>query len=459
MSPRVETTMTRRQAFFLVLVLIVIVIASLSVYSFTGLMVAYDDAAYLSGDLVQARVAVESGVEAARLILSQPPDLRIDSGGLYNNPGLFQAITVSTGIDGVTPCNFSIVAPSLDDMGMYGGLRFGLQDESARLNINALTVIEENWSGLSALVAATGVEEEATTDNIAVLLLLGLPGMTENVANAILDWLDEDDIERDNSFEFAYYSALPTPYEPSNGPIQSVEELLLVEGVTPTLLFGADANRNGLLDADEQQRFNVSIDTPGALGWAAYLTVHSAEANKRNDGSFRINVNQDDLELLAEELADLGNEEYSSFILAYRIAGQSATAASVAALGGEQVTTNNDDSQSNLAGVWTADLLDEFDLSGGGGTKLNQVLDLIGATVTVGSGDGAQTYASPFSPDLISMAIYMPILMGFVDHPGCRRDARQDQPQSVPGGNTVWHGAADGGAGGNDPPGSRSGNG
>ncbi len=415
MSQRTEIKMTRRGGFFLILVLIVIVIASLSVYSFTGLMVAYDDAAYLSGDIVQARVAVESGAEAVRLILAQPPDSRVDLGGIYNNQGLFQAVTVSTGIDGATFCNYSILAPDLDELGMYGGLRFGLQDESARLNINALTVIEENWAGLSPLVALTGAaaetgtEAEAVSDNIAVLLLLGLPGMTEEAANAIMDWLDEDDDARTNSYERDYYSGLPTPYEPTNGPIQSVEELLLVAGVTPTLLFGADANRNGLLDADEQQRFNVSIDTPGALGWAAYLTVHSAEANKRNDGGLRINVNQDDLELLAEQLADLGNEDYSSFILAYRIAGQSTAANVAAAVSGAEVTTNNNNPQ--VSGVWSADLLEQFDLSGGGGTKLNQVLDLIDATVTVGQGDQAQSYASPFSGDLISMALYLPLLM------------------------------------------------
>ncbi len=415
MSQRTEIKMTRRGGFFLILVLIVIVIASLSVYSFTGLMVAYDDAAYLSGDIVQARVAVESGAEAVRLILSQPPDSRVDLGGIYNNQGLFQAVTVSTGIDGATFCNYSILAPDLDELGMYGGLRFGLQDESARLNINALTVIEENWAGLSPLVALTGAaaetgtEAEAVSDNIAVLLLLGLPGMTEEAANAIMDWLDEDDDARTNSYERDYYSGLPTPYEPTNGPIQSVEELLLVAGVTPTLLFGADANRNGLLDADEQQRFNVSIDTPGALGWAAYLTVHSAEANKRNDGGLRINVNQDDLELLAEQLADLGNEDYSSFILAYRIAGQSTAANVAAAVSGAEVTTNNNNPQ--VSGVWSADLLEQFDLSGGGGTKLNQVLDLIDATVTVGQGDQAQSYVSPFSGDLISMALYLPLLM------------------------------------------------
>ena len=62
----------QRRGFFLVLVLLVIVVATLSVYSFTGVMVAYDDASYLSGDLVRTRVATESGTEAIRLILAQP---------------------------------------------------------------------------------------------------------------------------------------------------------------------------------------------------------------------------------------------------------------------------------------------------------------------------------------------------------------------------------------------------
>ncbi len=128
-----------RHGFFLVLVLIVIAVATMAVYSFTELMLAYDDAAYLAGDIVQARVNVESGAETVRLMLSQPPDSRVDFGGIYNNAQMFQAITVSTGDDGVTPSNFSILAPALDELGMYGGIRFGLQNESARLNINTLT--------------------------------------------------------------------------------------------------------------------------------------------------------------------------------------------------------------------------------------------------------------------------------------------------------------------------------
>lgn len=399
-----------RHGFFLVLVLIVVAIATMAVYSFTDLMLAYDDSAYLSGDIVQTKVNVESGAEAVRLLLSQPPELRVEYGGVYNNPQMFQAVNVSLGDDNSTPSNFSILAPGLNDEGRLAGVRFGLQNESARLNINALPILENSSAGLMASVmTATADAEEssegAISDNIAVSLLLTLPGMTEDIADAILDWLDEDEEVRPFGAEAEYYSTLPTPYVPKNGPVLSVEELLLVRGVTPMLLFGADANRNGVLDGDEQQRFGATVDTAGSLGWAAYLTVHGAEASKRRDGSFRVNVNQDDLELLYEELSGaLENDDYATFIAAYRIAGQSNSA--MALLSG-----NGGGQQSEVEGRWTADLMGEFDLSGGGGTSLTQILDLVGATVTVGNGDNARTYSSPFSEDLISMGIYMPILM------------------------------------------------
>ncbi len=384
-----------RSGFFLVLVLIVIAVATMAVYSFTELMLAYDDAAYLAGDVVQARVNVESGAETVRLMLSQPPEARVDFGGIYNNAQMFQAITVSTGDDGVTPSNFSILAPALDETGMYGGIRFGLQNESARLNINTLTILEGSSAAFLPVVAAAGdAADEVDTDNIAVSLLMALPGMTEDVADAILDWIDEDEEMRPYGAESGdYYNTLPTPYSAANGPLQSVDELLLVRGVTPTLLFGADVNRNGVIDPDEQQRFGIGIDTPGALGWSAYLTVHGAEASKRRDGAPRVKINQSDLELLYDELLDaLGDETYASFIVAYRIAGQSTSLAS--ALTGDQASNNQ--GQAENGGPWTPELLEEFDLSGGGGTSFTQVLDLIDATVTVGEGDNARSYSVAF---------------------------------------------------------------
>jgi hypothetical protein len=402
---RLRSRKPKRRGFFLVLVLLVVVVATLSAYSFTGVMVAYDDAAYLSGDLVRARMAAESGAQSIRLILSQPPESRAEMGGVFNNPNLFQAVPVSSQ-DPANVCNFSVPAPNLNENGMLSGIRFGLQDESARLNVNTLTILDENSEGLMSAVgmlAGEETEDEMVSSSLATSLLMGLPGMTEELSDAILDWLDEDDEPRPYGAELEYYTTLPTPYEPANGPVSSVEDLLLVRGMTPTILFGADANRNGVLDPDEQQRFNVTVDTPGALGLAAYLTVHGREANKRRDGSLRVNVNADDLETLYEDLvAALEDETYASFIVAYRIAGQPS------ALSG--ASTDNDRNQEAAdGGVWTPELLSEFDLSGGGGTELTQVLDLIDATVTVGNGDNAVSYQSPF--DILTAPNYLPLVM------------------------------------------------
>lgn len=445
----------RDGGFFLVIVLIVIVVATMAVYSFTELMIAYDESAYLAGDLVQARVNVESAADTIRLVLSQPRNARLEMGGVYNNPQLFQAITVSSGADGATPSNFTVLAPGLDETGRLAGIRYGLQDESARLNVNALIVLEENSDGLMAVSSlGAGGGDELMTDNLAVAMLMALPGMTEETADAILDWIDADDEPRPFGAESEYYSGLPTPYEPANGPLQSVEELLLVRGVTPELLFGVDANRNGVLDADEQQRYGVSIETPGVLGWAAYLTVHGAEANKTDEGLPRVNVNQDDLELLYEELLEaLGDEELASFIVAYRVSGEPpASAAGLASElggassgdssgggdgrgdgrggggddpfgGGGDFLGDGDGGDSNGGGSggsddeetpplpWSSDVLEEVDLTGGGGTDLTQILDLIGAEVTIGDGENATNYVSPLTEDPVSLAGSLPLLM------------------------------------------------
>ncbi|MCH1494950.1 MAG: general secretion pathway protein GspK [Rubripirellula sp.] len=410
-SSRGNRSGRQREGFFLVLVLIVIVVATMAVYSFTDLMVAYDDAAYLSGDLVQARVTVESASEAVRLILAQPPQGRRDLGGVFNNPQLFQAITVAADSQQENLTNYSVLAAGLSPTLGFAGVRFGLQDESAKLNINTLTILENNSDLFEAGLALAGQDlsedSEAVALGIADSLLMSLPGMTQDTVDAILDWLDEDDEAREFGAEAEYYNTLATPYSPANGPLQTVEELLLVRGVTPTLLFGADVNRNGLIDPDEQQRFGVTADTPGAFGWAAYLTVHGAEANRREDGSLRVDVNQDDLEVLYEELVDaLGDDLFASYIIAYRIGGQSDSAAALLTSG----ATNND-AQAQDGGVWTVDRLEELDLTGGGGTSLTQILDLVGSSVTIGQGDQARRYSSPIGSDPISLSAILPILM------------------------------------------------
>jgi type II secretory pathway component PulK len=106
-----------------------------------------------------------------------------------------------------------------------------------------------------------GVDDEGSKININTAnrdMLMKLPGMTEDVADAIIDWRDADENPGTAGAESDYYQSLQPPYRCKNGPFESVEELLLVKGVTPDLLYGYDTNHNGFLDKEEVAAGNGS---------------------------------------------------------------------------------------------------------------------------------------------------------------------------------------------------------
>lgn len=77
---------------------------------------------------------------------------------------------------------FSVATSSLDEEGAPEGQRFGLIDESSKINLNTMPYAE-------ATLALSG-------GNVRDLLM-GLPEMTEEIADSILDWMDADDETRD----------------------------------------------------------------------------------------------------------------------------------------------------------------------------------------------------------------------------------------------------------------------
>lgn len=81
---------------------------------------------------------------------------------------------------------------------------------------------------------------EKTLRNI--LTQLGLEEQKrDTVADSILDWRDPDDFTHLNGAENDYYQSLKEPYNCKNGNLDSIEELLLVKGVTPELFYGRKA--------------------------------------------------------------------------------------------------------------------------------------------------------------------------------------------------------------------------
>ena len=232
-------------------------------------------------------------------------------------------------------------------------------------------------------------------------ILMGLPGMNEQIADSILDWMDEDDDPREFGAEADVYSSLDPPYAPKNGPLESIDELLLVEGVTPWLLYGTDANRNGTADSSEPDPQSIEdVDnSDGAMnaGWAAYLTLHSSEAHLRADGTPKIDLNQSDLQTLHDELLEIFDQEWVTYIVAYRQSGPSQG-------NNNQGGGRSGDSQPSGG---------TLDLSVEPKGEIGTVLDLIGQQVEAtyqGSKD-PQSLESPFEDDASAMAGYLPELM------------------------------------------------
>ncbi|MEZ4524579.1 MAG: type II secretion system protein GspK [Desulfobacterales bacterium] len=58
------------------------------------------------------------------------------------------------------------------------------------------------------------------------------------ITDSILDWRDPDDLHRINGAEEKYYQSLDNPYSAKNGNFDSVEELLLVRGMTSEIFYG-----------------------------------------------------------------------------------------------------------------------------------------------------------------------------------------------------------------------------
>jgi len=90
-------------------------------------------------------------------------------------------------------------------------------NESGKININ-----QADRAFLKMILK--GLDLEAADEDIIV--------------DSILDWRDKDNLHRINGAEDDYYESLPEPYECKDGDFDTVEELLMVRGITPAIFYG-----------------------------------------------------------------------------------------------------------------------------------------------------------------------------------------------------------------------------
>jgi general secretion pathway protein K len=129
-------------------------------------------------------------------------------------------------------------------------------DESGKISINFA-----NDEMLRRLMAAIGIDKNNA----------------DIIVDSIFDWTDPDTLHRLSGAEDDYYQKLNPPYRAKNGPFDTIEELLLVRGVTQDIFYGVK----------EQNEMGQVIEKYGLIN---YLTVYSY--------SSQININAAPLPVL-----------------------------------------------------------------------------------------------------------------------------------------------------------------
>lgn len=345
-----------RRSYVIIAVLIVIVVLTLAAYQFTELMTAEYRAAARTTDAAQARHSAVSGIHYAAAMLADPASFFGDLGGAPTAEGAFQDGYARDGTNPRAQARFSLVAVVNNGSGNWEHRYGAVVDEGSKLNINALIQLDPSGE---VLAAALGVLAEQSGNAL----------LTTDVIDAIVDWVDPDDDARSSGAESSYYlSSGGGGYRAKNGPLNSLDELLLIRGVTPQLLYGTDRNRNGMADDGDSGGFDRGI--------ADYLTVYGRELNLDSTGVLRENVNEsEDLAGLYQRLSTRIDPDLATFILAYK------TFSSVS-------TTSSNNNQQNVQQGTAADLQATLQAALDGGTAVNRrrlksLFDLRTARITV----------------------------------------------------------------------------
>jgi DNA uptake protein ComE-like DNA-binding protein len=375
-----------RRGSILLLVLVAIIIMTLATGTYLALMRNEHVATRFGGHQQQVRMATESGIEYLRVFLSQDDETISLQGGLYNNPGKLQGVLVADDSLADFRGRFTVLAPDVVQ-GYYSAFRYGLENESAKLNLSTI-VVESSSGGDSGGGDSDGgdsdEEGEEDSDEAARQQLLALPGMTSQIADAILDWIDEDDVPREFGAEESYYLELSSAYSPRNGRLTSLDELLLVQGVTPELLYGLDSNRNFVVDANETARGALELvdNFSGQMnrGWSAYLTLSSIETTTKPDGERKLDLNSSDLQQLYNDLVLALDEPSAKFIVAYR-----------------QFSAAEEDAEGEVTDA--ASLVIDFEKEAA--NEINSLFELVGAKLSVQEEDDgpATIVESPWRDD------------------------------------------------------------
>jgi general secretion pathway protein K len=206
---------------------------------------------------------------------------------------------------------------------------------------NGWTMLGDGWYKVDIIDTSSRIN--INTVDAAALNKLPAFQNDPNLAPALIDWRDTDETDTTipqggTGAESDYYQSLPVPYNAKNGPFDTVEELLLVRGFTPQLLYGQTGQPGVPTDSSGLDTTSGAMTTraaksrqgaggPGGAGGGAggaaqdenpidlsgstmpmseLFTTYSKEANYADDGTKRVNIRTASANTLTTLLTDAG---------------------------------------------------------------------------------------------------------------------------------------------------------
>jgi hypothetical protein len=344
----------------LIIVLVLVLLMGVAAAGFLLSMQTENIAARSSGDLLIAQAAATSGETMLGVLLEAPRQYRDSIGGLGDNPELFAKVAVvelGEDLDESEMATFTVIAPEyrarLQGTGGMSGMGLGLavNDEALRYG----GVDESNKIHLLKVL-----QWDQQIPGAGRAALLRIPGMTEETADSLLDWVDTDSETREFGAEDEYYSA--SGIQPRNGRPNSMRELLLVRG--------------------------ISSEAPPS--WLSWLTIYSAHRDEAYDGAARVYVNDNNLARLQQSFAERVPLAWAQFVILYRQFGPAPTATDDEPVAPDAIP---------------------LDLSQPPRFRIESLIDLVDAKVALNHNGSRVWVASPLVSESVSMPEQLPQLL------------------------------------------------
>ena len=199
-----------RRGFAVIVALVAVTVLSILAGALAVFMKVENQLAQNGNDDEKLMWIGRAGVERACWILAQEP------------PGPSSLQQIWAGGPGVGPeTNSPLTGVTLDNFPVGdGSVSLKIIEQESKININ-----RADTPLLNQVLTTMGVDASA----ISV------------VADSIQDWIDTDDATRPAGAESDYYQGLTPAYYAKNAPMDDIEELQLIKGVTPLMFKGGSS--------------------------------------------------------------------------------------------------------------------------------------------------------------------------------------------------------------------------